>query len=65
MVQAVAHSSSQMQLPAENVPQWLESISDGHSEAELEKINALDEVIIRGNQMIFKAKSLGQADQIG
>ena len=38
MVQAVAHSSSQMQLPAENVPQWLESISAGHSEAELEKI---------------------------
>lgn len=27
-------------------------------------INALDEVIIRGNQMIFKAKVQGQADQI-
>ena len=35
MVQAVAHSSSQIQLPAENVPLWLDSISEGHSEKDL------------------------------
>ena len=35
MVQAVAHSSSQIQLPAENVPLWLDSITAGHSEKEL------------------------------
>ena len=39
MVQAVAHSSSQMQLPAENVPLWLDSISEGHSKKELEIIH--------------------------
>ena len=35
MVQAVANSSSQIQLPAENVPLWLSSISEGHSKEEL------------------------------
>jgi len=39
MVQAVAHSSSQMALPAENVPLWIESIAAGHSKSELEKIH--------------------------
>ena len=39
MVQAVAHSSSQITLPAENVPLWLDSISVGHSEKELEMIH--------------------------
>ena len=39
MVQAVAHSSSQIALPAENVPLWLDSIAVGHSEKELEMIH--------------------------
>lgn len=38
MVQAIANSSSQMILPAENVPLWLSSISEGHSEKELQVI---------------------------
>ncbi len=38
MVQAVAHSSSQMPLPAENVPLWLSSIAEGHTEKEMEAI---------------------------
>lgn len=38
MVQAVPHSSSQMLLPAENVPLWLDSIAHGHSQKELAKI---------------------------
>lgn len=39
MVQAVAHSSSHITLPAENVPLWLSSVSDGHSEDEVKHIN--------------------------
>jgi len=39
MVQAAAHSSSQITLPAENVPLWLESISEGHSEKEVQEIH--------------------------
>ena len=39
MVQAVAHSSSQIQLPAENVSLWLDSISEGHSKKELALIH--------------------------
>jgi len=39
MVQAVAHSSSQIALPAENIPLWLQSISEGHTEEEVKEIH--------------------------
>ena len=38
MVQPALQSSSTIKLPANNVPFWLESISDGHSKSELKKI---------------------------
>jgi GTP pyrophosphokinase len=39
MVQALAHSSSQIALPAENIPLWLSSVSEGHSEDEIKQIH--------------------------
>ncbi len=38
MVQPAIQSPSAIQLPADNVPYWLDSIANGHSESELEQI---------------------------